>query len=101
MKTAFIFTFFGVILLLILWIGFPIIVGVNTVDIHIHDTKLVIHSNQLFIRLSILLILFLGTLFTLGGTVGTRVRKKGFAFAFAVFFLLDFTCLLYMMRLFK
>jgi hypothetical protein len=101
MRTAVVFTFFGIILLLILWIQGSIITGPNTIDIHVHDTKLVIRSNQVLIKSFVVLFLFLGTLFTFGGIIGTRLTKKAFLIAFAVFFILDFSCLIYITRLFK
>jgi hypothetical protein len=101
MRTALAFTFVGIILVLILWFGLPVIVGPKSIDIHLHDTKIIIAGHQLLGKLLIVLILLFASLFTLGGIIGTRFRKKGFIIAFALFFILDFGCVVYITRLLK
>jgi hypothetical protein len=85
MKIAFIFLALGLIILWIIWSRVPMMIGTSTIDIHIHDTKVVIG----FVHLALFLLLFLGTLFFVGGVIGTQFKRKGFTIPFVVFLLAD------------
>ena len=81
MKTALIFLVVAILILLLLWFRTDVWFTNATVDIHFHDTYFV-STRFSFV---VFVILFLGTLSSLGGIIGTRFRNKFFLFAFIIF----------------
>jgi len=85
MKTAFAFLFAGIILLIFLYSKGAIFFTGSTIDIHLHDTYYIIA----YFHLIVLVVLFLGTLFAIGGILGTLLRNKYFIWMTFIFFLVD------------
>lgn len=78
MKTAVVFLTIGIILLTIVSFKTNAKFAASTVDIHVHDTVFVVP----YFYISILSLLFLGTLFSIGGVIGTKFRGKIFIILF-------------------
>jgi heme/copper-type cytochrome/quinol oxidase subunit 1 len=89
-KTALIFLFTGILLLTLLYLKSGIFFTKKTVDIHLHDTYYVIA----YLHFIILIVLFVGTAFSIGGVFGTRFRNKYFLIPAAVFLFADVVLIL-------
>jgi hypothetical protein len=85
MKTALIFLVVAILILVLLWSRVDIWFSESTIDIHVHDTYFVI-ARWHFI---LLIILILGTISSLGGVIGTRLRNKPFLISFLIFLAID------------
>ena len=85
MKTALIFLVVAILILILLWFRTDVWFTNSSVDIHFHDTYFVTtrFSFVLFV------ILFLGTLSSLGGVIGTRFGNRAFAILVLIFLLAD------------
>jgi heme/copper-type cytochrome/quinol oxidase subunit 1 len=85
MKTAVIFLAIAILLLVFIYARIDVWFSETTIDLHIHDTYFVIARwHAIF-----LIILFLGTLSSLGGVIGTRLQNKFFLIAFILFIAFD------------
>ncbi|HVG41676.1 MAG TPA: hypothetical protein VM888_08695 [Chitinophagaceae bacterium] len=74
MRGALIALLIGILLLTLCYLSITSWFRATTVDIHIHDTYYIITYRFLII----FIILFLGTLFSLGGSISTAFRHKYF-----------------------
>jgi len=82
MKGAFTLLAIGIVFLVFSYSKLNIFWGNSAIDIHLHDTYFVMSRS--FVMLFILF--FLGTLFAIGGFVGSRFKNKIFLFL-TIFFL--------------
>lgn len=85
MKTALIFLAVAILVLLLFYSGVDIWFTKTTIDIRFHDTYFVISHPHIFL----VLLLYLGTFFFLGGIIGTRFRNKIFLTLFIVILAAD------------
>jgi len=99
MKTALIFLIVAILILVFLWTRVNVFSfrDATTIDIHVHDTYYVI--DRWFVI--IMIILFPGTLSSLGGVIGTGVRNKFFLIAFIIFVIADLYIVYWVWSLFK
>jgi hypothetical protein len=74
MKTAILFLTLGLVSLFFLHSETVIGFGRATVDLHIHDTYIIINTTHVVIGV----LLYLTTLFAFGGAVGNGFRKRFF-----------------------
>ena len=81
MKGAWIALLIGILLLALCYMSITSWFRATTIDFHIHDTYYIITYRFLMI----FIILFLGTLFSLGGAVGTAFRHRYFLITLLVF----------------
>ena len=81
MKTALVFLLMGIIALAVLYATSNVVVTETTVDLHLYDNYINVDRSSLII----IIVLFLGILFTLGGIFGTGFRNKFFLFLFLIF----------------
>jgi ribose/xylose/arabinose/galactoside ABC-type transport system permease subunit len=85
MKVAIGFLIAGILLLVLFFLNADIWFRDKSVDLHIHDTYFVI--DRLHFVLAVLL--FLLTVFALGGVIGTRLKSKSFLVTLLVAFTLN------------
>lgn len=85
MKTALAFLLVAISLLSLIWWRLDVYDSKSAVDIHFHDTYFVIYRPYIIL----VIFLFLGTIFSLGGTIGTRFRNKIFLIALIIFVAID------------
>ena len=85
MKAALISLTIGIILVLIFVSQTYIRVNKSAIDIYVHDTYFVIS----YFSFIFLIILFLGTFFSIGGAIGTVFKNKYFTFPLLICILLD------------
>ena len=76
MRTALIFLFTGILLLVLLYYRYEVNFSSETIDIHVHDTFFVID----FLTAAAYIFVFLLFLFALGGVIGTGFRNRFFLF---------------------
>ncbi len=75
MKEALIGLLVGIVLLAAAFLMLPIYSGASSFDIHLRDTFFVIdHASA-----TVFVLLILGTFFSIGGVIGTRLKRKLFA----------------------
>ena len=85
MRTALIFVAVAVLVLTLLYLLTDVWFRPSSIDIHVHDTYFVINRPHVLL----LLLLYLGTFFLLGGTIGTKLKNKVFLILFLVFLAAD------------
>src|SRR5215203_2535479 len=85
MKTALLFLFISIALLVVLFLRTHHSFGKNTIDLHVHDTYYVLS----YLTLAIIILLFAGTFFSLGGAIGTSFKNKFFIILLTCFVLAD------------
>jgi hypothetical protein len=92
MKTAFLFLFSGVVLILLLLVLADTTFSTTSIDIRYTDTYYLISYS----RLLLLVVLFLGCLSSIGGAIGSRFKKRIFLFLFLLFGLSSFLFVQYL-----
>ena len=85
MKTAIIFLLAGIAVLAFFYVKTPVTFNQSTVDIYVHDTYFII-TNLIFFTA---IFMSLGTLFSIGGVLGTGCRNRFFLILFIVLLLAD------------
>ena len=85
MKGALIALFIGLALLFILYSRLDIYGTKGTIDIHLHDTYFVLS----YASVIVFILLFLGTLFSVGGAIATYFKSKLFCLLLVLFLSID------------
>ena len=85
MKTALIALFLGVLSLILIYSVLNVHITKSSVDIHLYDTYYVLDYRYVFA----FLLLYLGTLFSIGGLFGTQFKNKSFWILIVLFLLAD------------
>jgi hypothetical protein len=85
MKGALIALFIGLAILVLLYFGMKIYSSNGTIDIHLHDTYLVLSYASVIVTI----LLFLGTFFSVRGIITTYFRSKLFLVLAVLFLAMD------------
>jgi hypothetical protein len=91
MRTAFIFLLLAILALAFFYWHADVFLTAETIDFHLHDTYVVVDWQSAII----LLTLSIGTIFFLGGLLGTGFRSRGFRAGFLLFLVADIGLVLY------
>lgn len=85
MKGALIALLIGISLLLFLYLKLDIYRGKTSFDIHLHDTYFQVD----YVSAIVLVLISLGTFFSIGGVIGTHLRNKSFWILMVLFLSID------------